>query len=88
LKAIRANWPKAEILLRDDSHYCSPDVLDWCRANGLDFIFGVAPTSTLRWHMLDLEANGKACFDAVPKDGKMRRFINIASYIVEMKTMI
>ena len=48
LRAIRANWPKTEILLRGDSHYCSPQVLDWCRAEGLDFIFGVAPTSTLR----------------------------------------
>ena len=56
LRAIRANWPKTEILLRGDSHYCCPEVLDWCRANGLDFIFGVAPTSTLRRHILDLEA--------------------------------
>ena len=23
-----------EILLRADSHYCGPEVLDWCRANG------------------------------------------------------
>src|SRR5450759_5109222 len=44
LRAIRANWPKTEILLRADSHYCSPEVLDWCRANGLDYILGVAPT--------------------------------------------
>src|SRR5512134_1802863 len=36
LRAIRANWPKTEILLRADSHYCCPEVLDWCRANGLD----------------------------------------------------
>ena len=48
LRAIRANWPKTEILLRADSHYCSPEVLDWCRANGLDYILGVAPTTTLR----------------------------------------
>jgi hypothetical protein len=48
LRAIRANWPKTEILLRADSHYCSPEVLDWCRANDLDYILGVAPTTTLR----------------------------------------
>ena len=35
LRAIRANWPKTEILLRADSHYCCPEVLDWCRANRL-----------------------------------------------------
>ena len=36
LRAIRAHWPNTEILLRADSHYCGPEVLDWCRANGLD----------------------------------------------------
>ena len=55
LRAIRARWPRTEILLRADSHYCSPEVLDWCRANGLDYILGVAPTTTLRRHVADLK---------------------------------
>jgi Transposase DDE domain group 1 len=74
LRAIRANWPKTEILLRADSHYCSPEVLDWCRANGLDYILGVAPTTTLRRHIGELEASTQARFEAAPKDGKTRRF--------------
>jgi DDE family transposase len=74
LRAIRANWPKTEIMLRADSHYCCPEVLDWCRSNGLDYIFGVAPTTTLRVHIETLEANMKARFEAAPKDGKLRRF--------------
>jgi hypothetical protein len=53
LRAIRTNWPNPQILLRADSHYCCPEVLDWCRANanGLDYILGVAPTTTLRRHI-------------------------------------
>jgi hypothetical protein len=74
LRAIRANWPKTEIMLRADSHYCCPEVLDWCRANGLDYILGVAPTTTLRAHIETLEASTKARFEAAPKDGKVRRF--------------
>src|SRR6202451_806462 len=74
LRAIRANWPKTEILLRADSHYCSPEVLDWCRANGLDYILGVAPTTTLRRHIEGLEAGTMARYEAAPKEGKMRRF--------------
>ena len=74
LRAIRANWPNTEILLRADSHYCGPDVLDWCRANGLDYILGVAPTTTLRRHVEGLEARAKASFEAAPRDGKLRRF--------------
>jgi hypothetical protein len=74
LRAIRANWPKTEIVLRGDSHYCCPEVLDWCRANGLDYILGVAPTPTLRRHIKELEASTKARFEAAPKEGKARRF--------------
>jgi hypothetical protein len=75
LRAIRANWPKTEILLRADSHYCSPEVLDWCRDNAIDYILGVAPTTTLGRHIEGLEASTKACHEAAPKkDGKMRRF--------------
>jgi hypothetical protein len=47
VRAIRANWPNTEILLRADSHYCSPEVLDWCRANGLDYILGVCANRDL-----------------------------------------
>jgi hypothetical protein len=74
LRAIRANWPSTRILLRGDSHYCCPEVLDWCRANGVNYILGVAPTTTLRRHIESLEASAKARFDAAPKDGKLRRF--------------
>jgi Transposase DDE domain group 1 len=74
LRAIRANWPKTEILLRGDSHYCCPEVLDFCRTNGLDYILGVAPTTTLRRHIEGLEAGTMARYEAAPKEGKMRRF--------------
>ena len=74
VRAVRANWPNTEILLRADSHYCSPKVLDWCRANGLDYILGVAPTATLRRHIEVLEASTKARFEAAPRDDKIRRF--------------
>jgi hypothetical protein len=74
LRAIRANWPKTEIVLRGDSHYCCPEVLDFCRAKGLEYIFGVAPTTTLRRHIGDLEARVKASYEAAPKNGKTRRY--------------
>ncbi len=74
MRAIRANWPRTEILLRADSHYCSPEVLDWCRSNGVDYVLGVAPTSTLRRRVETLEASTKARFEAAPRDGKVRRF--------------
>jgi hypothetical protein len=74
LRAIRNHWPRTEILLRGDSHYCSPEVLDWCRENGLDYILGVAPTTTLRRHIEGLEASTKALYEAAPRQDKARRF--------------
>ena len=70
LRAIRANWPGPVILPRADSHYCGPEVLDWCRANGVDFIFGVAPTSTLRRHVERLEASTLARYVAARTRGQ------------------
>src|SRR3954453_18324563 len=74
LRAIRSRWPNTEILLRGDSHYCGPEVLDWCRANHIDYILGVAPTAPLRRHILDLEASTKKVFETKPGRDKARRF--------------
>jgi hypothetical protein len=74
LRAIRSNWPKTKIMVRADSHYCTPEVLDLCRREGLDYILGVQPTSTLRRHITALEASTRERFKADPKAGKLRRF--------------
>jgi len=74
LRAMRTNWPQTRILLRADSHYCAPEVIDWCRANGIDFIFGVAPTSTLRRHVEALERSTSARSKASAGERKVRRF--------------
>jgi hypothetical protein len=63
-----------EILLRADSHYACPDVMDWCETNSLDYVFGLAPNSTLRRHVTSLEASSAARFEAAPGGGKVRRF--------------
>lgn len=74
VRMIRSNWPHTRILIRADSHYTSPLVIDWCRANGVDFILGVAPTTTLRKHVVDLETDALTRFEASAKTGKVRRF--------------
>ncbi len=74
VRAIRSHWPEVEILLRADSHYACPEVLDWCEANSLDYILGLAPNSTLRRHITGLEKSTAARFEAAPSGGKVRRF--------------
>src|SRR3954470_19469355 len=72
--ALRAHWPRVEILLRADSHYACPEVFDWCRKNRVDWIFGLAPNAALRRHVAELEKSTAARFKAAPGRGKVRRF--------------
>ena len=73
IAALRDNWPRVEILLRAESHYCTPEVLRFCRAERLDYVLGVAPTTTLRKHIAALEASTTA--RAAQAGGhKLRRF--------------
>jgi len=39
---IRACWPGTRILLRADSGFAREDLMAWCEANGVDFLFGLA----------------------------------------------
>jgi hypothetical protein len=74
VREIRGHWPRVEILIRADSHYCAPEVLDFCRAAGLDFILGVASTTTLRRHVEALEQSTAARRTTVPGTDKLRRY--------------
>ena len=44
---IRRSWPKVHILFRGDGHYARPEVMAWCEANGVDYIFGLAGNEVL-----------------------------------------
>lgn len=48
IRHIRRHWPKTRITLRGDSHYGRPEVMDWCEAKGIDYIFGLATNAALR----------------------------------------
>ncbi len=74
LLTIRANWPHTEVLLLADGHYACPEVLDWCEAEGIDYVLGLPTSSTLRRHVTTLDASTAARFQAAPGPGKVRRF--------------
>jgi hypothetical protein len=74
VREIRSHWPRVEILLRADSHYCAPEVLDFCRAQGLHFILGLATSSTLRARVVALEHSTAARHAGGAADSKLRRY--------------
>src|SRR3982751_1359442 len=74
VREIRSHWPRVEILIRADSHYCAPEVLDFCRTERLYFILAVASPSTLRRHVQALETSTRARYAAASNAGKQRRY--------------
>jgi hypothetical protein len=44
---IRASWPRTRILLRADSGFCREELMTWCEANRVDYLFGLARNDRL-----------------------------------------
>ena len=44
---IRKSWPHVRIILRADSGFARDDLMAWCEANNVDFLFGLAKNSRL-----------------------------------------
>jgi hypothetical protein len=44
---IREQWPRTRILLRADSGFCREDLMAWCEANTVDYLFGLARNDRL-----------------------------------------
>ena len=73
IRQIRRHWPRTEILLRADSHYCTPQVLDLCDRLGLRYVFGLFRNSRLAENILPLEASTAERYARHPGQ-KLRRF--------------
>lgn len=72
IRAIRRHWPSTDILLRADSHYGTPEVLDLCDSHGLRYVFGLSKNAHLREHVQPLEASTAGRY--ARKGAKLRRF--------------
>jgi hypothetical protein len=47
VQAIRARWPRVDILIRGDSHYGRPEAMAWCERHRVGYIFGLAGNKVL-----------------------------------------
>jgi len=48
VRTIRTHWPTTRITIRGDGHYGRPEVMAFCEANGIDYIFGLPGNAVLR----------------------------------------
>ena len=59
---IRQSWPDVDIWLRADSGFCREDLMAWCEAHGVHYVFGLARNARLEALIADelAEAEAKA----------------------------
>ncbi|MGA9764540.1 MAG: IS1380 family transposase [Rhodomicrobium sp.] len=59
---IRESWPEVEIWLRADSGFCREELMAWCEANRVEYIFGLARNARLEAEIAEelAEAEAKA----------------------------
>ena len=50
---IRGRWPKVRILLRADSGFCRDELMAWCEANNIQYVFGLAKNDRLNAEIKD-----------------------------------
>jgi hypothetical protein len=69
---IRARWPRVKIVLRADSGFARDELMAWCEAHGVDYVFGLARNERLVGAIADdLVA---AELESLAQGGPVRRF--------------
>jgi hypothetical protein len=73
---IRARWPGVKIILRADSGFAREDLMTWCEAHDVDYLFGLARNQRL------VDAIGQelaeAAAESMAQGGPARRFADFS----------
>ena len=66
---LRLKWPDADIWLRADSGFCREDLMGWCEANNVHYVFGLARNARLEAEIAGelAEAEQKAAQSGKPE---------------------
>ncbi|ALC13122.1 IS1380 family transposase [Sphingopyxis sp. 113P3] len=48
VRQIQRYWPTTHITIRGDGHYGRPEVMNFCEAQGIDYVFGLPTNAVLR----------------------------------------
>jgi hypothetical protein len=73
---IRARWPRVKILLRADSGFARDELMVWCEAHAVDYVFGLARNERLVGAIADDLAEAEA--ESMTRGGPARRFADFA----------
>jgi Transposase DDE domain group 1 len=73
---IRARWPRVEILLRADSGFARDELMVWCEAHAVDYVFGLARNARLVGAIADELAAAE--LESLAQSRPVRRFADFA----------
>jgi hypothetical protein len=71
--AIRKRWPRVHIILRADSGFSNDELMGWCEANRVDYVFGLARNSRLEEGLAPALAEAKQRCEATGKAARVFR---------------
>ncbi|KAA0591983.1 hypothetical protein J2848_003829 [Azospirillum lipoferum] len=71
--ALRARWPRVDILVRGDSHYGRQQAMSWCERNRVGYVFGLGGNTVLLGRVTD-RAEDAAMGRLAGEADKVRRF--------------
>jgi Transposase DDE domain group 1 len=75
---VRTRWPRVTILLRADSGFARDELMSWCEANGVDYVFGLARNVRLVGAIAEDLAAAEA--ESLTRGGPARRFADFACW--------
>ena len=70
---IRQEWPRIRVILRADSGFCNDELMGWCEANRVDYVFGLARNRRLEAALVDQLAEAKRLCAASGKSARVFR---------------
>jgi len=63
VKRIRMAWPEVHLVLRGDSGFCREELMAWCEAHGVDYVFGMARNVVLEKKVAEALEQAKQQFE-------------------------
>lgn len=68
---IRAAWPEVKIVIRGDSGFCREELMNWCRAHRVEYLFGLAQNERLRQEIASEAEQAKRQFAATAQAARV-----------------
>jgi hypothetical protein len=68
---IRNAWPGVKIVVRGDSGFCRDKIMNWCEAQKIDYVFGLAKNERLKAVIADEMQRAQELYEATKKAARV-----------------